>query len=94
MLAYLITIMYNIKIKCILYKRYKGVEKMYLVAAVDDTKCMGCIGCKICIKTCPEANATKFMTPKKKVAINPMRCKGCGLCVDVCPMKCITLNSI
>ncbi|MCL0101452.1 4Fe-4S dicluster domain-containing protein [Peptococcaceae bacterium] len=55
---------------------------------------MGCIGCKICIKTCPEANATKFITPKKKVIINPMRCKGCGLCVDVCPMKCITLNSI
>ena len=67
---------------------------MYLVAVVDDTKCMSCIGCKVCVRTCPEPNTTRFIKSKRKVVIDPQRCKGCGLCVVICPIGCITLAHV
>jgi len=42
----------------------------------------GCIGCGICVETCPERALTK--TPKG-VTINRLLCTGCGLCIDACP---------
>ena len=48
---------------------------MYFSVKVDEEKC---IGCKICIFTCPEPNAI-MLTENKKVCIDTNRCKGCFL---------------
>ncbi|MDQ2085812.1 4Fe-4S binding protein [Herbivorax sp. ANBcel31] len=56
---------------------------MYFTVKVDEEKC---IGCKLCILTCPEANVIK-LTENNKVCIDTNRCKGCFLCVSVCPKK-------
>ncbi|MCD5406688.1 MAG: 4Fe-4S binding protein [Desulfotomaculum sp.] len=55
---------------------------------------MSCIGCKVCVRTCPEPNTTRFIKSKRKVVIDPQRCKGCGLCVVICPIGCIKLAHV
>lgn len=66
---------------------------MYVAAIVDQEKC---IGCKTCIKVCPEPNAityTKRKEDKKgKCFVVIARCKGCGLCEANCPKKCVKLK--
>lgn len=64
---------------------------MYVAAFVDETKC---IGCKMCMQTCPEPNAIKFVVERKKSNIDTERCKGCGVCVMICPKKAIELRQI
>jgi len=63
---------------------------MYFSAKVDEQKC---IGCKICITTCPDPNVISFVVDKKKATVNPKRCKACGLCIAACPKSAITLQS-
>jgi len=63
---------------------------MYFSAKVDEQKC---IGCKICIFTCPDPNVISFVKERKKAAVNPKRCKGCGLCVMVCPKNALSMQS-
>ncbi|AUG57532.1 MAG TPA: 4Fe-4S dicluster domain-containing protein [Ruminiclostridium sp.] len=63
---------------------------MYFSVKVDEEKC---IGCKICIFTCPEPNAI-MLTENKKVCIDTNRCKGCFLCVSVCPKKALERGSV
>lgn len=56
-----------------------------MAVKVEEEKC---IGCKLCIYTCPESNVIK-LTVGKKAVINPLRCKSCLLCISVCPKKAI-----
>jgi Pyruvate/2-oxoacid:ferredoxin oxidoreductase delta subunit len=64
---------------------------MYLVAFVDETKC---IGCKTCMQICPEPNAIAFIAGRKKAFIISDRCKGCGICESKCPKKAISLQQV
>ena len=69
---------------------------MYVAACVDQEKC---IGCKTCIKVCPEPNAIVYhpaQDVKKKGTCTVViaRCKGCGLCEANCPKKCIELKLV
>ncbi len=47
---------------------------------------IGCIGCKICVKSCPE-DAYTFEDNLAK--INYEKCTNCQICVAKCPTKCI-----
>lgn len=51
-----------------------------------------CIGCKLCIYSCPEPNAIILMK-NKKVEIDEMKCKACYLCVSACPMGALEKGS-
>lgn len=69
---------------------------MYLSAFIDTEKC---IGCKTCIKVCPEPNAISYYKvnaedKKGKCSVTIARCKGCGLCEANCPKKCIELKLV
>ena len=47
---------------------------------------IGCIGCGICVRNCPE----KCITMEDNLArIDNSRCTRCGVCVEKCPVKCI-----
>ncbi len=45
-----------------------------------------CIGCGICILSCPEPMAIR-LREDGKIEIDPKRCKACYLCVEACPKK-------
>lgn len=48
-----------------------------------------CIGCKLCIYTCPEPNAIAMESKEKKATIDPSKCKRCFLCIAICPKDAI-----
>lgn len=62
---------------------------MYFAARVDEDKC---IGCKLCIVSCPEPNVFSFLAERKIVAVCESRCKGCGLCATSCPEDALTIS--
>ncbi|MGD0168832.1 MAG: glycyl-radical enzyme activating protein [Smithella sp.] len=47
-----------------------------------------CIGCGICVKTCPEKALEKT---KKGIIIKRSVCSGCGACVEECPTTAMEL---
>ncbi|MCD5407530.1 MAG: 4Fe-4S binding protein [Desulfotomaculum sp.] len=61
---------------------------MYAAVKIADDKC---IGCKLCISTCPDPNVLKFLKESKKIIVSDDRCKGCGLCVAICPKKAMSM---
>jgi len=50
-----------------------------------------CIGCLLCIRTCPSGAITA--TAERKVKFDVTRCVFCGQCMETCPKKAITLSS-
>jgi H+/Na+-translocating ferredoxin:NAD+ oxidoreductase subunit B len=50
---------------------------------------VGCIGCKICEKNCPEdaIKVTKFLAE-----VDQEKCTACGICVEKCPQNCIEMR--
>ena len=57
--------------------------------AVKAACTIGCIGCKICEKNCPEdaIKVTKFLAE-----IDQEKCTACGVCVEKCPQHTIELR--
>lgn len=53
---------------------------------VKDACQVGCIGCKICEKNCPEQAITVTDNIAK---IDIEKCSGCGICAEKCPKKII-----
>lgn len=48
---------------------------------------IGCIGCKICVRSCPE---DAFTFENNLAKINYEKCTNCQTCVTKCPTKCIS----
>ena len=47
---------------------------------------VGCIGCGLCAKNCPQGAITM---ENNLPVINYDKCNGCKTCVTKCPRKCI-----
>lgn len=54
--------------------------------AVMDACSVGCIGCGICAKNCPEG---AIVVENNIAHIDQDKCTGCGICATKCPKKCI-----
>ncbi|MHA1729596.1 MAG: CoB--CoM heterodisulfide reductase iron-sulfur subunit A family protein [Promethearchaeota archaeon] len=63
------------------------VEVEGATAEIDADKC---IGCEVCIKTCPYSAISK--DEEDNVFVNEILCKGCGLCSATCPQMAIKIK--
>lgn len=65
---------------------FKGeIELDPTVAFVDRDKC---IGCKLCVDTCP----SRAISVKDTAFVDEARCKGCGTCAAACPVDAIEMR--
>lgn len=56
-----------------------------VVAMVDQEKC---IGCQLCVETCP----SKAISVDKTAFVDEASCKGCGTCAAACPVDAIDMT--
>ena len=66
-----------------------GIEGPRSVAFIDEE---WCIGCTLCIKTCP-VDAI-FGSNRQMHTVIESNCTGCELCLPVCPVDCIGLENV
>jgi len=64
------------------------VEVEAATAVVDE---MMCVGCGLCIQTCPYT-AIEYLEERKVAHVVEVLCKGCGTCAGACPSKAIALR--
>ncbi|MDI6809737.1 MAG: NADH-quinone oxidoreductase subunit I [Candidatus Eisenbacteria bacterium] len=78
----------------------KGYRGLHLLPVHPETGEYKCIGCMICVRTCPDHIITCEMEsspddPKKRILktfnIDLSKCTFCGLCVEVCPHSAIEM---
>ncbi len=68
-------------------QRYVFTHRKFIV--IDEAVC---VGCGICVTTCPLGNIIKLDEETgKAVAFNPMGCAGCFKCYERCPIKAIQM---
>ena len=54
-----------------------------------------CIGCKLCILTCPvRAISAEVRNGKLAIEIDPNACGGCGMCARNCPAYALELIEV
>ena len=56
-----------------------------VTAVVDTDKC---IGCKLCVETCP----SKAISVERTAMVDEASCKGCGTCAAACPVDAIDMR--
>ncbi|MBK1700414.1 electron transport complex subunit RsxB [Thiococcus pfennigii] len=61
-------------------------ERVKRVAVIDE---QACIGCTVCLKTCPVDAIVG--TTRQLHAVIASECTGCELCVAPCPVDCIRM---
>ncbi|MFA5316290.1 MAG: NADH-quinone oxidoreductase subunit NuoF [Dehalococcoidales bacterium] len=66
-----------------------GVCKKLISYVIDEEKCLGC---GICVKSCPEQAITS-MGKKKPVLLDKEKCIRCGVCYDVCKLGAVQVRS-
>lgn len=65
--------------------RQKMVEKLAMVAVIDESHC---IGCTLCAQACPVDAIVGAAKHLHTVICD--ECTGCELCIDPCPVECIS----
>ncbi len=74
------------RVAAILFK--DKLIKSAIVAQVDETSCVGCMGC---LNVCPY-EAIKYDSKKRVCVVQEILCKGCGNCAATCPSHSIILR--
>lgn len=74
------------RVAAILFK--DKLVKSAIVAQVDETSCVGCMGC---LNVCPY-EAIKYDSKKRVCVVQEILCKGCGNCAATCPSHSIILR--
>ncbi|HLR21986.1 MAG TPA: RnfABCDGE type electron transport complex subunit B [Tissierellaceae bacterium] len=74
-------------------------DSEYIVKCVNEDRggfvrkacSIGCIGCRICVKNCPE---DAFTFDNMLAKIDYEKCINCGICEEKCPTKCIYTSNV
>jgi heterodisulfide reductase subunit A len=70
-----------------------SIERLPLVARVDELACRGCERCvEVCVHRAPALREEE--DGSRTSEIDEIRCVGCGVCVTVCPSAAITLSHL
>ncbi len=74
------------RVAAILFK--DKLVKSAIVAEIDETSCVGCMGC---LNVCPY-EAIKYNSKKRVCEVQEILCKGCGNCAATCPSHSVILR--
>jgi formate hydrogenlyase subunit 6/NADH:ubiquinone oxidoreductase subunit I len=71
-------------------KQYVGANKVSVFVEPKN-----CIGCKLCVLTCPvNAISSEVKDSKAVIKIDPSICAGCGMCARNCPAYALDLVEV